>query len=135
MASYIFNMNTKRGPRKGTKYHGTNPYTFGSMLAAARRKKGYTQEELGGLIGTSKRVISYFEREAKNPTVETIKKLAEVLEVSPQKLLNPAGDSIEEPKAIRSLQKKLSVVHKLPPDEQRYIAKMIDLIAEKNKVK
>jgi transcriptional regulator with XRE-family HTH domain len=135
MAFYIFLMNKKRGPKKGTKYHGTNPHMFGAALAAARGRKGYTQEELGKLIGTSKRVISYFEREAKNPTVETINKLSEVLDVSPDKLLNPAHEILEEPKAIRSLQKKLSVVHKLPPGEQRYIAKMIDLIAEKNNVK
>lgn len=127
-------MTNKRGPQKGTKYHGTNPHTFGMVLAAARRRKGYTQEELGKLIGTSKRVISYFERQAKNPTTETINKLAKVLEMPPEKLLAPSKKALEEPKAIRSLQKKLGIVHKLPPEEQRYIAKMIDLIAEKNKV-
>jgi transcriptional regulator with XRE-family HTH domain len=135
MAFYILFMKTKRGPKKGTKYYGTNQHSFGSALAAARSRKGYTQEELGKLVGTSKRVISYFERESKNPTMETINKLSEVLDILPEKLLNPSVETNEEPKAIRSLQKKLSVVHKLPPDEQRYIAKMIDLIAEKNKVK
>lgn len=67
--------------------------------------------------------------------MDTINKLSEVLDILPEKLLNPSVETNEEPKAIRSLQKKLSVVHKLPPDEQRYIAKMIDLIAEKNNVK
>jgi len=135
MAFYIFSMNKTRGPKKGSKYHGTNPYTFGSALAAARRRKGYTQEELAKLVATSKRVISYFEREAKNPTLDTIRKLARVLEVPPEKLLNPDAPGKQEPKAIRSLQKKLGVVHKLPPEDQRYIAKMIDLVAERNGVK
>jgi transcriptional regulator with XRE-family HTH domain len=134
MPFYIFLMKTNRGPQRGTKYHSAHLYSFGQALAAARRKKGYTQEELGKLVGTSKRVISYFEREAKNPTIETINKLADVLGVLPERLLKPTDALLEEPKAIRSLQKKLNIVHKLPPDEQRYIAKMIDIIAEKNGV-
>jgi transcriptional regulator with XRE-family HTH domain len=84
---------------------------------------------IGKLVGTSMRVISYFERESKNPTINIIYKLSEVLDILPEKLRNPSVETNEEPKAIRSVQKKLSVVHKLPPDGQRYIAKMIDLIA------
>ena len=128
-------MRTRKGPAKGTKYKGTNPHNFGKALSAARRRKGYTQEELGRLVGSSKRIISYFEREAKNPTMETIHKLAKVLDIAPEKLLNPTKDMMEEPKAIRSLQKKLGVVHKLRPEDQKTIAKMIDLMAEKNKPK
>lgn len=92
-------------------------------------------EELARIIGATKRTVSYYERQAKNPTVETINKLAEVLEIAPEKLLNPTADLIEEPKAIRSLQEKLNIVSRLPPEEQRYIAKMIDLVAEKHGVK
>ncbi len=133
---YIFSMQKKkRGPRKGTRYNGTNRYVFGKVLAAARKKKGYTQEELARMVGTTKRMISYYERQAKNPTVETIYKLAQVLEIAPEKLLNPTPQLAEQPKAIRSLQKKLGIVHKLPPEEQRYIARMIDLVAEKHGVK
>lgn len=126
-------MNTKkRGPAPGTKYNGTDLNSFGKALFAARRKKGYTQEELGKLIGTNKRMICYFERQSQNPTLETIKKLAEVLDVSPETLVAGPNAQTPEPRAIRSLQKKLAIVHQLPPEDQRYIAKMIDLVAEKH---
>ncbi len=84
---------------------------------------------------TSKRVISYFEREAQNPTMETVIKLSKILDIVPEKLLNPRKNLTNEPKAIRSLQKRLSIVHKLPVEDQRYIAKTIELIAERNGVK
>ncbi len=90
---------------------------------------------MGKLISTSKRVISYFEREAQNPTMETVIKLSRILDIAPEKLLNPRNNLKKEQKAIRSLQKRLRVVHKLPVEDQKYIAKTIELIAEKNGVK
>ena len=55
--------------------------TRGEMIAAIRRKLGYSQEELEWRSGVSKTQISRIERDCTNPSIETIRKLEEALDV------------------------------------------------------
>ena len=64
--------------------------------------------------------------------MEVIEKIAKALGVAKRVLVDYNETPIdEEPKAIRSLQKRLKVIPKLPIDEQRYLAKTIDMLAQK----
>ena len=56
-------------------------------LKAARVNKGYTQQKAADLIGTTKDVISNWERGISFPDVRMLKKIEEVYEVSYQDLL------------------------------------------------
>lgn len=55
--------------------------TRGELIAAIRRKLGYTQEELEWRSGVSKTQISRIERDCTTPGIETIRKLEEALDV------------------------------------------------------
>ena len=55
--------------------------TRGELIAAIRRKLGYTQEELEWRSGVSKTQISRIERNCTTPGIETIRKLEEALDV------------------------------------------------------
>lgn len=44
----------------------------GSRLREARKKKGLTQSELGNIVGVGKSAICCYEKETRNPTLETI---------------------------------------------------------------
>jgi transcriptional regulator with XRE-family HTH domain len=122
----------KPGPKKGGSLKGTNPQPFGQALMKFRKRKGLTQGQLAERMGTSIRMVSYFERQMKNPEVATLEKLAQALGVQPGELLNAEkGRLTEEPVPNRSLQSKLKLVHQLPAEDQKYITKTIEMLAAK----
>jgi transcriptional regulator with XRE-family HTH domain len=131
--SYIFFMKRKRGTKKGSKTIGTNKYHFGKVLALARRKKGITQVELSRLLNTSSRVISYYEREATNPSWDTVCKIATALKMSPESMLEPAAvDTTTVPVIDRGLSKRFEIAQRLPMEARKQLKKFIDTLAKAN---
>lgn len=59
----------------------------GNRLRDARKKKGLTQEELGKLVGVGKSTICTYEKETRNPSLETIVEFLNILGVSADYLL------------------------------------------------
>ncbi len=59
----------------------------GNRLKEARKKKGLTQAELGLLVGVGKSAICCYEKETRNPTIETVMEFMHVLGVSSDYLL------------------------------------------------
>lgn len=69
---------------------------IGEKIKAARLNKGYTQEELGKLIGVQKSAVAKYESgRVVNIKRSVLKKLAEALEMSPVELVT---DIEENPK-------------------------------------
>jgi transcriptional regulator with XRE-family HTH domain len=60
---------------------------LGSNLRAARKRRGWTQEELSEHSDVQQGEISRIEAGKRNPNVSTLEKLAVALEVSPGQLL------------------------------------------------
>lgn len=60
---------------------------IGSRLKDARKQRGLTQSELGDLIGVGKSAVCCYEKETRNPTLESIVELMHVLGVSADYLL------------------------------------------------
>jgi transcriptional regulator with XRE-family HTH domain len=65
------------GPRKA----------FGIALREVRKEKEISQEQLGLQSGLDRTFISLLERGVRSPTLVTLVKLAEVLEVPPSELV------------------------------------------------
>lgn len=63
--------------------------TFGNNLRYYRVKSHITQQNLGQRTGLHRTYISALEHGAANPTLKTIVKLAEGLNISPSFLLTP----------------------------------------------
>ena len=59
----------------------------GLNVQQIRRERGWSQEELAFESGLHRTYISGIERGARNPTVLVLGKLAEALDVSPDRLL------------------------------------------------
>ena len=72
--------------------------SFGERLQAVRRKNELTQEEFAELLGTSKQILSRYEREDRSPRIEVVRKYAEALHVSADYLL---GD--QEAEAVSAM--------------------------------
>jgi transcriptional regulator with XRE-family HTH domain len=109
---------------------------FGARVRQVRKRKGITQVELAARLGVTQRGVSYYENEAQNPSIEIIERIAAALGVTKRQLLDdepPPPNNERRP--IRSLQKRLAMVSELPPEEQKYLAKTIDMLAEKHGMK
>lgn len=60
---------------------------IGKHIKSARKSAGLTQDELGQLIGISGVAIMRYEKGQREPTKETIEKIAAKLQVSPNELM------------------------------------------------
>lgn len=117
-----------KGPKRGTRYKDPKPHDFGQKLYTLRNKKGITQKELAHRLSTTVRAISYYEREAKNPTLDVLEKVAGALEVPVNFFLDT--EAVERmpamPEVIRSLKERLPKLSTLPRKDQENLVGVID---------
>src|SRR5579871_4239188 len=64
---------------------------FGAQLAALRKARGLTQQQLADQLELSLDMLTYYERRAKNPTAEFVARAAAILGVSTDELLGRPG--------------------------------------------
>lgn len=79
--------------------------SFGKKIAALRKSKKLSQTELAKMLSTSVSVISRYERDEMNPSIDTAKKLADLLETTVGYLLGETEDDqlLKDPKMIERL--------------------------------
>ena len=61
--------------------------TFGMMVSSLRKEKGMTQLELADKMGVTDKAVSKWERDLSYPDINSISKLAEILGVSVDELM------------------------------------------------
>ncbi|MBE6912682.1 MAG: helix-turn-helix transcriptional regulator [Ruminococcaceae bacterium] len=62
--------------------------SMGEIISTLRREKGKTQKELADMLNITDKAVSKWERDVACPDTQTIPKLAEILGVSVEKLMN-----------------------------------------------
>ncbi|MCI5728202.1 MAG: helix-turn-helix domain-containing protein, partial [Clostridia bacterium] len=62
-------------------------YSFGNTLLQLRRRAGMTQKELAQRLNVTDKAVSKWENGRAKPTTDTLRKLAALLDVSPEDLL------------------------------------------------
>lgn len=79
--------------------------SFGKKIAALRKNKKLSQTELAKKLNTSVSVISRYERDEMNPSIDTAKRLANLLDTSVGYLLGETEDDqlLKDPKMIERL--------------------------------
>jgi transcriptional regulator with XRE-family HTH domain len=88
--------------------------SFGKKIAILRKDKSWSQTELANKLNTSVSVISRYERDEMNPSIDAAKKLADLLDTTVGYLLgeNEEANIFKEPeilerfKAIKSFNKE-----------------------------
>lgn len=79
--------------------------TTGERIKGARTRKGLTQQELAGKLGVTYVNISQYERNLRNPKVETLQKIADALEVPVAELMGL--ESVNKVSDTATLEKNL----------------------------
>jgi transcriptional regulator with XRE-family HTH domain len=69
---------------------------FGQVVRSLREEEGLSQEELGWQCGLDRTYISGIERGKRNPTIQSIWKVAEGLREPPGTLVAMTEEKIEE---------------------------------------
>lgn len=107
---------------------------FGERLARLRKTRGYTQTELGEILGLSQRMMTYYEREEGRPPAHLLGQMAEALGVSVEELLGlkPVADK-PAPRNTR-LWRKLREIEKLPASDRRAVIKLVDGLLARQKL-
>jgi transcriptional regulator with XRE-family HTH domain len=108
-------------------------YSFGKKLREAREAKDLSQSELAKLIGSYHSIIGKYERDEVKPTVDVVKKLAEVLETTAGYLLGETEDRelLKDP----SMLKRLNDISKFPEADKNCILYALDAMINNVKLK
>lgn len=62
--------------------------TMGEIISTLRKEKSMTQKELADQLDITDKAVSKWERDVACPDIQTIPKLAEILEISVEELMN-----------------------------------------------
>ena len=101
------------------------PY-FGQRMAAFRVAKGLTQYQLADALGMKRDLIAYYERAAKNPSLELVKKIADFFGVTVGEMLNDTAKGRSKPGPPSKLEELTARLGRLPANEQKVVIKMLE---------
>lgn len=107
---------------------------FGINLRRIRLNKGYTQTKLAELSEVSQRIIEHYEKYAKRPSIDKVKKLAAALGVTDEELLGISKKKTSDDQSFK-IMKKVRVIEKMPKRDQDMVFGLINTLVEKNKLK
>lgn len=72
--------------------------SMGEQIASLRKKKGMTQSQLAEKMNVTDKAVSKWERDLSCPDINTVSKLADILEVSVEELLKNKKEDYEKKK-------------------------------------
>lgn len=73
-----------------------DPVIVGSVFQQYRERKGLTQEVLSGLIGIGRTHLSSIERGTRRPTMDTLFRIAEAMDVKPSEIVAAIEKALEK---------------------------------------
>ena len=103
---------------------------FGQKLAALRKERGLTQQQLADFLGISIKRVDYYERRANDPSVGFVRQVASAFDVP---LMSLIVDDEEVPRKKRTkhgppsaLEERIERLRQLPKGQQEVVIKMLD---------
>ena len=110
---------------------------FGNNLADLRKVRNLTQIELANLLDVQPRLLGRWERGQGKPQFDYVVKLADVLEVSIDRLIRGSDDQAADQFEIRNrkLKELCKQVDQLKTDEQDVICRFLDMAVRHERLK
>jgi transcriptional regulator with XRE-family HTH domain len=98
---------------------------LGDKLKNLRKQKGLTQEDLARLLGTANSTVSMYERGARVPDIDTMRRIAEIFRVDMNYLLGHSA-SFESQNLTEGEQMWMELYHKLSDETRGLLIKTMD---------
>lgn len=95
--------------------------SFGEKIATARKKKGFSQEELAKKVDSIAVTIGRYERNEVKPSIDVANKIANALEVSLDFLVGNTDQLIDN-----NILKKVEQIQLLPDEDKNCVIKLLD---------
>jgi transcriptional regulator with XRE-family HTH domain len=100
--------------------------TLGERLTRLRKQRGYTQVDFAEKVGITQVLVSVYETDRRQFSVEMAIRFALALDVSLDELLHPKTKKASGKKPSRKVLRRLEEIEKLPPHKQNYLLRTID---------
>ncbi|WP_128331617.1 helix-turn-helix domain-containing protein [Apibacter sp. HY039] len=102
---------------------------FGNIVSELRKQKGISQTELAAQLGIHKNVLGRYERNEVFPSVDTARKIADILDVSLDYLTGKADVIMD-----KNTRERILEVSKFEEADQNHIFSVIDAFIAKRKI-
>jgi transcriptional regulator with XRE-family HTH domain len=99
---------------------------FGQRMAAFRIARGLSQRELGEKLGMTRDRVVYYEREARNPSLEVVQQIAAFFGVTVGELLNDTTKTKSKPGPPSQFVQLAERLDQLPRAQQKVVARMLE---------
>lgn len=98
--------------------------SFGQKVQDLRKEKDWSQEDLAKKLGTSTAVVSKYERDLVNPSVEVARKLCKIFKVTLDYLINDeeTPDYLKD----REMLDRFIFIQTLPEQKKEHILDVLD---------
>jgi len=100
-----------------------------------RKEKGFSQQQLADMLDIHLSHINRLENGHAQPSIEVLKKLINIFEVSADYLLDNNSDSFEIKIGNKNLADKIRLIDKLEEKDQQALIQVIDSMLTKQKMK
>ena len=109
---------------------------IGDKIKELRRKRNMSQTELGNLVSIHYSHIGKYENNQQVPSTETLKKIADVFEVSVDYLLDDeSASSVKVSFQDEDLLRDFKAIEKMPENDKKTIKELINAFIVKNQIK
>ena len=100
--------------------------TFGKRLRECRKQKNLSQNEVAHLLNTNHSVIGKYERDDVKPSIDAVKRLAEVLKTTVAYLLgeDENNELFKDPEML----KRLKDINALSEEDKKHILFNLDAV-------
>jgi transcriptional regulator with XRE-family HTH domain len=100
-----------------------------------RKKKGWSQKELGEMIGSHLSHINRIETGKQNPSLEVLIKLADALEVSIDGLVRGSEEDFKEIRLEdKNMAERIKLLNTMDPEDRKAVIRVIDAMLTKKKI-
>ena len=103
--------------------------SFGSLVIYLRKEKGISQTDFADMLGIHKNVLGRYERGEVMPSIDTARKIADILDVSLDYLTGKVDVEMD-----KNTQKRILEVSKFAEKERELIYSVIDAFIAKAKM-
>lgn len=104
-------------------------------IKAKRKEKGFSQQKLADMLDMHLTHLSRIENGHLQPSLDIIKKLIDIFEVSADYLLNDDMDSFEINIEHKNLADKIRLIDKLEEKDREALIQVIDSMLTKQKMR
>ena len=108
--------------------------SLGRKIAKLRKERDWTQDQFADKVGVHGRHISRWETDKSKPTIEKIRRIAEVFGISAEDLIKENGEEFVIQEQDRTLIKHIKLIEDLNEGDKQIVIQLIKALSIKRRM-